>query len=184
MKLHYKYDTNTVAKKVILDHLEKHGITYDGVSVGYIDLRGELSLRQIELLNQALQQYGIQILSSQDNIFVQNVIDTIREIAHSDGMLTKAKMSVYLSQKFHKSYSNIARTFTEVTLTSIERFYIFHKIEKVKTLLTAEQLTLTEIAWQMGYSSVPHLSNQFKKFTGLTPTQFQRILQKRREITE
>lgn len=180
MKLHYKYDTNTVAKTVLLDYLEKYGIPYDHAAIGHIDLRNELTTSQLELLNNALQKYGIQIIGNQENILVQKVKDAIREIAGSEGILTNANMSDYLSHRFNQSYSNIARIFSDVTLTSIERFYILHRIERVKDLMSGGDMTLTEISWQLGFSSVQHLSNQFKKITGITPTQFQRILRKRR----
>lgn len=181
MKLQIKYDINIACKVILQEQLEKIGIPFTVSGMGELEIDDKVSpISLIELAN-AIQKYGIKIIDNPKNAFVQRVKDTIIEIVHQENAQQTLKVSVYLAEKLNFSYGYISTVFSEVTHTSIENFIIIHKIERAKVLLVEKNLTLTEIAWLLNYSSVAHLSNQFKKTTGLTPTAFLRIIKKRSE---
>jgi AraC-like DNA-binding protein len=182
MKLHIKYDTVTACKVILQEQLEKLGIAYELSSLGEVELKKAVTYTQHKDLNVALKKYGIEILDDQRSIFVQKIKDTIIELVNSEERLPSAKFSDFLAHKLNHSYGHISKIFSDVTYTSIENFIILQKIERAKQLVIAGELTLTEIAWQLNYSSVQHLSNQFKKTTGITPTAFQRIIKMRRKV--
>ncbi|MEO6132297.1 MAG: AraC family transcriptional regulator [Saprospiraceae bacterium] len=180
MKLHVRYDMVTVCKVVLQEQLEKLGITFELTTLGELELKDSITVTRQEEINQVLKKYGIELLDDQKNIFVQKIKDTIIELINTDEKLSSAKFSDYLARKLNYSYGHISKLFSDVTYTSIENFIILQKIERAKQLILHEELTLTEVAWKLNYSSVQHLSNQFKKTTGLTPTAFQRIIKMRR----
>ncbi|MEP6645887.1 MAG: AraC family transcriptional regulator [Saprospiraceae bacterium] len=180
MKLHVRYDMVTVCKMVLQEKLEEMGITFELTTLGEIELKESITVSRQDEINQALKKYGIELLDDQKNIFVQKIKDTIIELINTDEKLSSAKFSDYLARKLNYSYGHISKLFSDVTFTSIENFIILQKIERAKQLILHEELTLTEVAWKLNYSSVQHLSNQFKKTTGLTPTAFQRIIKLRR----
>jgi len=180
MKLHVKYDSVTICKVVLQEQLEKLGIPFEMTSLGEVEIKKEVTSAQHKEINEALKKYSIEILDDQKVIFVQRIKDTIVELVNSDEKLSSAKFSDYLARKLNHSYSHISKLFSDVTYTSIETFIILQKIERAKQLIISGHLTLTEVAWQLNYSSVQHLSNQFKKTTGITPTVFQRIIKMRR----
>lgn len=180
MKLHIKYDTVTVCKVVLQEQLEKLDIPFEFNSLGEVELKKPITYSQHKDINAALVKYGMQILDDQRSIFVQRVKDTIIEMVNSEERVASAKFSDYLAKKLNHGYGHISKLFSDVTYTSIETFIILQKIEKAKLLLMNGDLTLTEVAWKLNYSSVQHLSNQFKKTTGITPTAFQRIMKMRR----
>ncbi|MBC7524105.1 MAG: helix-turn-helix transcriptional regulator [Flavobacterium sp.] len=181
MRLQIKYDINIACKVILQEQLEKIGIPFTVSGMGELEIDDKVSpISLIELAN-AIQKYGIKIIDNPKNAFVQRVKDTIIEIVHQENAQQTLKVSVYLAEKLNFSYGYISTVFSEVTHTSIENFIIIHKIERAKVLLVEKNLTLTEIAWLLNYSSVAHLSNQFKKTTGLTPTAFLRIIKKRSE---
>ena len=180
MKLHLKYDIVQVCKGILQEQLDKCGIPYLLTSPGEVELKRTISVTEHRELSASLKKYGIEILDEQKSIFVQKIKDTVIELVYSNERLPSAKFSDYLAQKLNHSYGHISKSFSDITYTSIENFIILQKIERAKQMMISGQLTLTEIAWELNYSSVQHLSNQFKKTTGLTPTAFQRIIQKRR----
>ena len=136
---------------------------------------------KIDEITIVLNEYGIEVIENQKSILVQKIKDTIVEMVNSEVPLS-VKSSVYLADKLNHSYGYLSNLFSEVTYTSIESYIILQKIELSKNLIINDQLTLTEIAYKLNYSSVAHLSTQFKNITGITPSAFQRILKKRREI--
>ncbi|HZV68496.1 MAG TPA: AraC family transcriptional regulator [Saprospiraceae bacterium] len=180
MKLHVRFDMVTVCKIVLHEQLEKLGIPFEMNTLGEIEFQDSLSTAQQEEINIALRKYGIELLDDQKVIFVQKIKDTIIELVNTDEKLSSAKFSDFLARKLNYSYGHISKLFSDVTYTSIENFIILQKIERAKQLILSENLTLTEVAWKLNYSSVQHLSNQFKKTTGITPTAFQRIIKMRR----
>jgi AraC-like DNA-binding protein len=183
MKIYLKYDINVVCRKVLEEQLEKLNLQYNILGISELELKTNLFNGQQEHLNKALKEYGIEIVENQKSALVQKIKDTISEIVHLEDKLPNAKISSYLAERLHHSYGYLANLFSEITFTSIENYVIMQKIERAKQLLTIDQLTLTEIAYKLNYSSVAHLSNQFKKTTGLTPSAFQRIINKRRNAT-
>ncbi len=181
MKLQIKYDINIACKVILQEQLEKIGIPFTISGMGEIDIDDNASPSLLIELSNSIKKYGIEIINNPKNAFVQRVKDTIVEIVYQENTQQTLKVSVFLAEKLNFSYGYISTVFSEVTHTSIENFIIIHKIERAKTLLVEKNLTLTEIAWILNYSSVAHLSNQFKKTTGLTPTAFLRIIKKRLE---
>lgn len=180
MKLHVRYDMVTVCKTVLQEQLEKFGIPFKLNALGEVEFDETLTAVQQEEINAGLRRYGIELLDDQKIVFIQRIKDTIIELVNSEEKLSSAKFSDYVASKLNYSYGHISKLFSDVTYTSIENFIILQKIEKAKQLILDENLTLTEVAWKLNYSSVQHLSNQFKKTTGLTPTAFQRIIKMRR----
>ncbi len=180
MKLHVNYDIATTCKAILHEQLQKLGIPFVINSMSEIELQKEISHAQQIQINEALKKYGIEVLDDQKIIFVQIVKDTIIELVNSEQHLSSAKFSDYLARKLNYSYRHISKLFSDVTYTSIENFIILQKIERAKQLIIDEKLTLTQISWQLNYSSVQHLSSQFKKTTGITPSAFQRIIKMRR----
>ena len=182
MKLFFKFDINVICKAILQEQLEKLELGYEILGLGEVNIKESISDKKLQELSSSISKYGIEIVENQKSILIQKIKDTIVEMVFSDEDLTSLKSSVYLSEKLNHSYGYISNLFSEVTYTSIESFIMIQKIERVKQLLLVSELTLTEIAYKLNYSSVSHLSTQFKNITGLTPSAFQRIISKRRNI--
>jgi AraC-like DNA-binding protein len=182
MKLFLKFDLNTAYKKILQEQLDKITSDYALVSFGEVDINDSVSAEQLKELYAQLSSYGFDIVESNKSILVQKIKDAIIEMIFMEDDLPATKISSHLANKLNHSYGYLANVFSEVTYTTIENFIILQRIERAKQLLITNQLTLTEIAWKLSYSSVAHLSTQFKNTTGLTPTVFQRIINKRRKI--
>lgn len=180
MKLYLKFDFNTIAKIHLEQLLTKNQIKYKTIGFGEIELLETFSEERMTEINAQLNENGIEIVENQKSIFVQKIKDAIIEMINNRDNVT-VKSSIYLSEKLNYNYSYISNIFSEVTYTSIENYIIIQKIELAKQLIISNDLTLTEIAYNLNYSSVAHLSTQFKNTTGITPSAFQRIILKRRE---
>ena len=184
MKLYIKFDINTACKKILIEQLEKEQLAYSSLSFGEVELSETLSSDQLKTLIANLRNYGIEIIESPKSILVQKIKDTIIEMIYMDEGLPTSKISDYLSEKLHYSYGHLSNVFVEMTYTSIENFIIFQKISRAKELIITNEFTVTEIAYRLNYSSIAHFCNQFKNETGITPTTFQRIINKRRNSEE
>lgn len=184
MKLFIKFDFNTICKKVLETKLEELNIKYRTLAFGEVELLEKIPSDKYQALNNALNEYGIEIVENQKSILVQKIKDVIIDMVFNEESTVNVKSSVYLSEKLGRSYGYISNLFSEVTYTSIENFIIIQKIEYTKQLLLSTDLSLTEIAFKLNYSSVAHLSTQFKNTTGITPSAFQRIILKRRNIAQ
>ncbi len=180
MKLHVKYDIQTACKAILKEQLEQAGLLYKAINSSEVELKNQIGAEELAKLNANLKTYGIEILDDQKNDVIQKTKDVIIEMVNREEYLPPIKISAYIADKVKYSYGYLAALFSEVTFTSIENFIILQKIERVKQMILAGDLTLTEIAFKLHYSSVAHLSTQFKKTTGLTPTSFQSIIKKRR----
>jgi AraC-like DNA-binding protein len=181
MKLNIKYDINITCKKIIQDQLEKLGLNHHKIGLAEVEIKEMISLKQQDELNAALSRYGIEIVTTKKSMLIQKIKDIIIEMVHLKEELPPSKTSAYLSEKLNHSYGYLSNLFTEVTHTSIGNFIILQKIERAKQLIIANELNLTEISYQLNYSSVAHLCNQFKKTTGLTPSVFQKVIKRRCE---
>ena len=181
MKIFIKFDFNTVCRKVLEDKLNEHNIKHKILGFGEIDILEKTGAATFSAFAEDLKPYGINIIENQKSVLVQKIKDTIIEMIHSPE-LVNVKSSVYLADKLSHSYGYLSNLFSDVTYTSIENYIIMQKIEYAKQLIVSTDLSLTEIAFQLNYSSVAHLSTQFKNSTGITPSAFQRIITKRREI--
>ncbi len=181
MKLYIKYDINLACKIILQEHLQKLGLEYELKELGEVEILTPMSPEVQKELDDGLAHYGIKIVSNHKNTLIEKTKDIIIEMIYEKEKLPNTNISTYLADRLNHSYGYISNLFSEVTYSSIENFIIIQKIERAKQLIIEGELTLTEISYQLNYSSVAHLSNQFKKTTGLTPTSFQRIIKKRLE---
>lgn len=180
MKLFIKYNINKTCKLLLQEKLDKLPFSCEIIGFGEIEIKKTISEEHQSQLTAVLQKYGVEILDNRINTFVQKTKDTVIEMICLEEKLPASKISVYLVKKLNYSYNYITKLFSEVTFTSLENFIIIQKIERVKQLIIADEYSLTEISNKLNYSSAAHLSGQFKKITGITPTAFQRIIKKRR----
>ncbi len=171
-------------KMVVKSELKKLGLHYTTVELGEVETMEDLSPVQLAALDLALRKTGLELMDDQKSILVEKIKTIIIELVHYNDDQLKVNLSEYLSEKLNHSYSFLANIFSEVKGITIENFFLAHKIEKVKELLVYDELSLTEIAYRLHYSSVSHLSNQFKKMTGLTPSHFKNLKHKRRLTLE
>ncbi len=181
MKAFIKFDINVLTKKLLEDLLTPFAIKFRIIGFGKIEFLEKVSPQKTDEITTILKEYGIEIIENQKSILVQKIKDTIVEMVNSEDPLN-VKSSAYLADKLDHSYGYLSNLFSEITYTSIENYIIIQKIELAKNFIINNQFTLTEIAYKLNYSSVAHLSTQFKNITGITPSAFQRIVKKRREI--
>ena len=165
---------------VVKSELEKLGLHYNNVELGEAEISDEVRPEQLDRLGIALKKTGLELMDDKKSILVEKIKAIIIELVHYSDEQIKVNLSDYLSKKLSRDYTYLANLFSEVKGTTIEKYYLSHKIEKVKELIVYDELNLTEIAWKMHYSSVAHLSNQFKKMTGLTPSHFKQLRHKKR----
>lgn len=165
---------------VVKAELEKLDLKYTQVRIGEVDLVGDVKPEQLEQLNVGLKKAGLGLMDDKKSILVEKTRSAIIELVHYSEDQIKVNLSDFLSEKLNYNYTYLANLFSEVKGITIEKFYLTHKIERVKELIVYDELNLSEIAYRMNYSSVAHLSNQFKKFPGLTPTHFKMLKAKRR----
>ena len=166
-------------KMVVENELEKLGLHYRTIELGEADIIEDISNEQLGSLNFNLKKSGLELMDDKRSILVEKIKTIIIELVHYSDDQIKINLSYHLSQKLNHNYTYLANIFSEVKGTTIEQFYLAHKIEKVKELLVYDEFNLTEIAYKMHYSSVAHLSFQFKKMTGLTPSHFKNLKHKR-----
>ena len=171
-------------KMVVRAELENLGLHYTTVELGEVNIQEDITPEQREQLNRSLKKSGLELMDNKKAMLVEKIKNVIIEMIHYTDEPPLTKYSVYLSDKLNYDYTYLANLFSEVQGTTIEHFIIMHKIERVKELLVYDDLNLTEIAFKLNYSSVGHLSNQFKKTTGLTPSHFKKLKEKRRNNLE
>ncbi|GGW34616.1 helix-turn-helix domain-containing protein [Arenibacter certesii] len=181
MRVYVKFDFNKTCKTVLREQLDTLGIEYVIHGVGEVEFERPPTLLEMQKMANNLDRYGIEIMDDQQIALVQRIKDAISEWVHEEENPKKYNFSTYLSEKLDYSYTYLSSLFSETTYSSIENFIILKKIDYVKSLIINSEHTLTEIAYKLNYSSVAHLSAQFKKTTGLTPSSFQKIIQKRKE---
>lgn len=184
MKLYIKYMVSLRCKMMVKLQLDQLGVLYNVIELGEVEIYGILTNEQRELLRIGLLKSGLELMEDKKAILVEKVKCIIIELIHYTEDELKVNFSEYLSEKLDYNYTYLANLFSEVKGVTIEHFTIIHKIERVKELLIYDELTLSEIAWRLHYSSVAHLSNQFKKVTGLTPTFFKSLKHKKRKTIE
>jgi AraC-like DNA-binding protein len=171
-------------KMVVKDELKKLGLHFILVDMGAAELMEDITLKQREQLRISLLKSGLELMDDKKAVLIEKIKNVIIEMVHYSDELPKINFSDYLSEKLKYDYTYLANLFSEVQGTTIEKYIISHKIERVKELIIYDEMNLTEIAWIMHYSSVAHLSNQFKKITGLTPSHFKKLKNKRRQAIE
>ncbi len=169
---------------VVKSELEKLGLHSAYVKIGEAEIFEDIQPEQLDQLDFALRKSGLQLMDNKKSILVEKIKRAIIDLVHYTEEQIKVNLSDYLSEKLEYDYTYLANLFSEVKGITIEKFYLTHKIEKVKELIVYDELNLTEISYKMHYSSVSHLSNQFKKYTGLTPSHFKHLKNKRRKTLE
>jgi AraC-like DNA-binding protein len=165
---------------VVKSEMEKLGLHYIFVELGVAEIMEDISSEMRIELDVGLRRSGLELMDDKKSMLIERIKNTIVELVHYSDKLPKTNLSDYLSDKLNYDYTYLANLFSEVQGTTIEQFFITHKIERVKELLVYDELNLKEISFKLHYSSVPHLSSQFKKVTGLTPSHFKQLKQKRR----
>ena len=166
-------------KMVVKQQLKKQSLHYLTVELGEAEIMESLSNTQLIEFKTGLQKYGLELLDDKRSILIEKIKKVIVELIHYSDEPTKVNFSDYLSEKLNHDYTYLANLFSEVVGINIEHYIIMHKIERVKELLIYDELSLTEISYKLHYSSVAHLSNQFKKITGLTPSHFKKFRENR-----
>jgi AraC-like DNA-binding protein len=184
MKLYIKFMVSLRCKMVVKSELEKLGIPYSSLDLGMVETMGTLTVEQIEMLRKNLLKSGLELLEDKKSILIEKIKNVIIEMIHYSEELPKMNYSDYISEKLGYDYTYLANTFSEVKGITIQQFIINHKIERVKELLLYDELSLAEISYKLHYSSAAHLSNQFKKVTGLSPSFFKKLKQKRGQNLE
>ncbi|MFH6997150.1 helix-turn-helix domain-containing protein [Flavobacterium sp. FlaQc-57] len=180
MKLFIKFDINTICSLFLKHNLDQHNVNFTSLGFGEIEINDNLDADALESLKNKLSPCGFEIVENQKSVLVQKIKDAIIELVFMEDN-NNYKSSVFLAEKLNHSYGYLSNVFSEVTYSSIENFIILQKIERAKQLIIINEMSLTEIAFLLNYSSVAHLSTQFKNTTGITPSAFQRIIKKRRE---
>ena len=183
MKLYIKYMVSSRCKMLVKEELKKLNLHYI-VDMGSVDIMENITAGQREQIKVALLQSGLELMDDKKAVLIEKIKNVIIEMVHYTDEMPKTNFSDFLSEKLNHDYTYLANLFSEVEGTTIEKFIISHKIERVKELIIYDELNLTEIAWMMHYSSVAHLSNQFKKVTGLSPSHFKQLKNKRRSPIE
>jgi AraC-like DNA-binding protein len=184
MKIYIKNMVCIRCQMVVKAELEKLGLRFVAVHIGEVNTIEDIPKEQIEQLDVALRKSGLELMDDKKSILVEKIKGAVIELVHYADDQIKTNLSDYLSEKLNYDYTYLANLFSEVKGTTVEKFYLKHKIEKVKELIVYDELNLSEIAYKMHYSSVGHLSNQFKKITGLTPSHFKELKNKRRGTLE
>ncbi len=184
MTLYIKYMVSLRCKMVVKNELEKLGIRHEAIELGMVVTPEDLTRQQYDQLKANLLQSGLELLEDKKAILIERIKAVIVEMVHYADELPRVNFSDYLSEKLGYDYTYLANIFSEVKGITIQQFIIIHKIERVKELLLYDELNLTEISYKLHYSSVAHLSNQFKKLTGLTPSYFKHLAMKRKQNLE
>lgn len=179
MKLHIKYMVSLRCKMVVHQELERLGIKNAIVDLGTVELLNDISADLRQLLKENLLKTGLEVLDDKKSILIEKIKNVVIEMIHYSDHLPKENFSDYLSEKLGYDYTYLANTFSEVKGMTLQHFIIINKVEKIKELLLYDELNLTEISYKLNYSSVAHLSNQFKKITGLSPSFYRQLKQRR-----
>ncbi|SIT30365.1 AraC-type DNA-binding protein [Filimonas lacunae] len=179
MKLVIKNMVSLRCKLIVRSELEKMHLHCIVVELGEVEIEEELSAAQWSTLLAGLLKFGLELMEDKKSILIEKIKGIIIEMIHYSEEPPVQNFSAFLSEKLNYDYNYLSSLFSEVKGTTIANFIIAHKIERAKELLVYNELSLTQIAEKLHYSSVAHLSNQFKKVTGLTPTFFKKMKYKR-----
>lgn len=184
MKLHIKYMVSNRCKTVVRTALKELGIHFVLLELGEVEIMERLTGEQRESLKNTLEDAGLELIDDKRSILIEKIKNVIVDMIHHSDEVVKVNASIYLSEKLNHDYTYLANIFSQVQGISIEQFIILHKVEKIKELLMYGELNISEISYKMNYSSTAHLSTQFKKVTGLTPTHFKQMKEKRRKTLD
>jgi len=180
IRLFIKYMVSLRCKLIVKEELKKLNIKYVAVDFGVIEILEDISAEQHEQLKANLHKVGLELLDDTKSVIIEKIQNTVIEMLHYSNELPKINYSAYISEKIGFDYTYLSNIFAEVKGITLQNFIILHKIEKVKELLLYDELNLTEISFLLQYNSVAHLSKQFKKITGLTPSFYKQRKKKRK----
>ncbi len=167
--------------KTVEDEIKKIGLTIDHIELGNVELKGQIETETIKTIDKVLTENGFELIYDKKNQIIDKIKTFIIEIIHHGKEIpNNMNISDFIASELFYDYSYLSNLFSSVEGTTIEKYIVLQKIEKVKELLTYDELSLTEISYQMGYSSVQHLSNQFKKNTAYSPSQFKKLKKNKR----
>jgi AraC-like DNA-binding protein len=169
---------------MVQDELKKIGITPVAIDLGVAELLEDITEIQRELIRQKLQESGLELLDDTRSILIERIKNAIVNLIHHSDEIPTGNYSDIISKTLNYDYTYLSNIFSEVKGITIQQFIILNKIERVKELLLYDELNLTEISYKLHYSSVAHLSNQFKKITGLTPSYFKKMKKARESNLE
>ena len=181
MKIHIKNMVSKRCKMIVKSELEELGLHFIIKELGEVDIMENITPEMRNLLNINLEKSGLGLLEDKKGVMIEKIKNIIMELVYYSESVPKTNLSDYISEKLNYDYTYLANLFSENQGTTIEHFYLNHKIERVKELLVYDEMSLTEIAYKLHYSSVAHLSNQFKKISGLTPSNYKSLKIKRRK---
>jgi AraC-like DNA-binding protein len=171
-------------KLLVKEELKNLGLHFVIVDLGMVEILEEITQTQIEQLKANLLKSGLELMDDKKSILIEKIKNVVIEMIHYSDEMPTVNYSDYISEKLHYDYTYLSNLFSEVKGITLQQFIIIHKIEKVKELLLYDELNLTEISYKLNYSSVAHLSGQFKKITGLSPTYYKQLKQKREKTLE
>ena len=184
LKLYIKYMVSNRCKLAVKEELKKLGLHFIVVDLGEVEIMENISDELLEQLKIGLLSSGLELMDDRKAVLIEKIKNVITKMIHHSDELPKVNYSDHISEKLNHDYTYLSNIFSEVKGITIQQFIIIHKIERIKELIIYDELNITEIAWKMQYSSVAHLSNQFKKVTGLTPSHFKKLKDKRRSPIE
>lgn len=180
MTLHIKNMVCDRCKWVVKTELEKLGYEVMVVNLGEVEVKNNMNDEQREAVKSKLEEFGFELMNDKSSVLIEQIKTQIIQLVKEPEKLEKENLSTYLSRKLHKDYSSLSKMFSEFAGVTIEQYFILQKIERTKELIVYDEMSLTQIAFELGYSSVAHLSSQFKKVTGLTPSHFKGLKHKSR----
>lgn len=179
MNLYIKYMVSLRCKMIVKEELKKLGLRYLVVDLGTVEILEHITDEKRDILKRNLLKSGLELLDDKKSILIEKIKNVITEMIHYSDEVPTLNYSDFISEKLDYDYTYLSNIFSEVKGITIQQFIIMHKIERVKELLLYDELNLTEISYKLHYSSVAHLSNQFKKITGLSPSYYKQLKQKR-----
>lgn len=162
-------------KWVVQQVFEKEHIAIKSIELGTVETNEELTPSTVQKIGETLNEFGFEIINNKNSLLIEQIRKTLMEIAADPSKIGTQKLSGWLSEKFHRDYSGLSKFFSEIEGITIEQYLILQRIEKVKELLIYDEQSLSDIAFSLGYSSPAHLSNQFRKITGMTPREFRQL---------
>jgi AraC-like DNA-binding protein len=171
-------------KMAVKEELTKLGLHFVVVDLGEVEIMETINAEQLQQLKYGLFGSGLELMDDKRAVLIEKIKNVITEMIHHTDELPKVNYSDFISEKLQYDYTYLSNLFSEVKGITIQQFIITHKIERVKELLFYDELNLTEIAFKLHYSSVAHLSNQFKKITGLSPSVYKQLKERRNPIEE
>lgn len=184
MKLYIQNMVCLCCKVTVATELKKMGLLYSSLELGEVELIHDITAEQRLQLSKVFHRYGLELMEDRNAILVEKIVTIIVKMVHETDRIPEHNFSVFLTKELNQDYHSLSTLFSKTKGVTIEHFIILHKIERAKELIMYDELSLTEISYKLHYSSVAHLSNQFKKVTGLTPSFFKNIKNKTRKTIE